>query len=142
MVIRKPTDIRYSEVTPRSLYLRRREFFQTAAGGAIAAAAMLAPTAARAQDGPKLPNVRKTAYGADERLNPYDHVTGYNNFYEFGTDKEDPKANAGNFTGRPWSIRVEGLVKRVAAHDIDSFIEPYTLEERIYRLRCVEGGRW
>jgi len=139
MVIRKPTDIRYSEVTPRSLYLRRREFFQTAAGGAIAAAAMLAPTAARAQDGPKLPNVRKTAYGAGERLNPYDHVTGYNNFYEFGTDKEDPKANAGNFIGRPWSIRVEGLVKRVAAHDIDSFIEPYTLEERIYRLRCVEG---
>ena len=139
MVIRKPTDIPYSEVTPQSLYLRRREFLQTAAGGALAAAAMLAPTGARAQDGPKLPNVRKTEYGAGERLNPYDHVTGYNNFYEFGTDKEDPKANAQGFAPRPWSIRVEGLVREVGSHDIDSFIKPYALEERIYRLRCVEG---
>ncbi len=139
MLIRKRTDIPYSEVTPQSLYLRRREFFQTAAGGAIAAAAMLAPTAARAQSGPKLPNVRKSQYGAGERLNDYDDVTGYNNFYEFGTGKEDPKANAQGFTTRPWSIQVEGLVKEVGAHDIDDFIKPYALEERIYRLRCVEG---
>ena len=139
MLIRKPIDIPYSEVTPQSLYLRRREFFQTAAGGAIAAAAMLAPAGVRAQDRPKLPNVRKTQYGAGERLNDYDDVTGYNNFYEFGTDKEDPKANAQRFTTRPWSIRVDGLVKAPATHDIDSFIKPYALEERIYRLRCVEG---
>ena len=139
MVIRKPSDIPYSEVTAQSLYLRRREFLQTAAGGAMAAAAMLVPAGARAQQGPKLPNVRKTEYGSGERLNPYDHVTGYNNFYEFGTGKEDPNANAGNFTGRPWSIRVEGLVKEVGEYDIDSFIKPYALEERIYRLRCVEG---
>ena len=139
MLIRKRTDIPYSEVTPQALYLRRREFFQTAASGAIAAAAMLAPTGARAQSGPKLPNVRKSQYGAGERLNDYGDVTGYNNFYEFGTGKEDPKANAQGFTTRPWSIQVEGLVKEVGAHDIDSFIKPYALEERIYRLRCVEG---
>ena len=139
MLIRKPRDIPYSDVTPQSLYLRRREFFQTAAGGAIAAAAMLAPTGVRAQGRPKLPNVRKSQYGAGERLNDYDDVTGYNNFYEFGTDKKDPKANAQRFTTRPWSIRVEGLVKAPATHDIDSFIKPYALEERIYRLRCVEG---
>ena len=139
MLIRKPTDIPYSEVTPKSLYLRRREFFQTAAGGAIAAAAMLAPTGAGAQTGPKLPNVRKSQYGAGEDLNDYDDVTGYNNFYEFGTDKADPKANAQRFTTRPWTIRVEGLVKAPATHDLDNFIEPHALEERIYRLRCVEG---
>ena len=139
MLIRKSADIPYSEVTPKSLYLRRREFFQTAAGGAIAAAAMLAPTGAGAQTGPKLPNVRKSQYGADEQLNDYDDVTGYNNFYEFGTDKADPKANAQRFTTRPWTIRVEGRVKAPATHDIDSFIKPHALEERIYRLRCVEG---
>ena len=139
MLIRKPTDIPYSEVTPRSLFLRRREFIQTAAGGAMAAAAMLAPASARAQDGPKLPNVRKSQFSTTERLNDYDDVTGYNNFYEFGADKADPKANAQSFKTRPWSIRVEGLVKAPATHDVDSFIKPYALEERIYRLRCVEG---
>jgi sulfoxide reductase catalytic subunit YedY len=139
MLIRKPTDIPYSEVTPESLYLRRREFFQAATGGAIAAAAALAPASAQAQTGPKLPNVRKSPYGQDERLNSYADVTSYNNFYEFGTGKEDPKANATSFTGRPWSIKVDGRVNKPGEFDIDSFITPHTLEERIYRLRCVEG---
>jgi methionine sulfoxide reductase catalytic subunit len=139
MLIRKPTDIPYSEVTPQSLYLRRREFFQTAASSALAAAAVLAPRSAGAQTGQKLPNVRKSPYGEDERLNSYADVTGYNNFYEFGTGKEDPAANAKNFTGRPWTIKVDGRVKNAGEHDIDSFIKPYALEERIYRLRCVEG---
>ncbi len=102
-------------------------------------AAAFSPTCARAQDRPKLPNVGKSQFSTTERLNDYDDVTGYNNFYEFGTDKADPKANAQRFTTRPWSIRVEGLVKAPATHDIDSFIKPYALEERIYRLRCVEG---
>ena len=137
MLIRKPTDIPYSEVTPRSLFLRRREFIQVAAGTAVAAA--LSPTCARAQDRPKLPNVGKSQFSTTERLNDYDDITGYNNFYEFGTDKADPKANAQSFKTRPWSVRVEGLVKTPATHDVDSFIKPYALEERIYRLRCVEG---
>jgi sulfoxide reductase catalytic subunit YedY len=139
MLIRKPTDLPYSEVTPQSLYLRRREFIQTAASGAIAAAAVLAPPSAQAQTGPKLPNVRTSSYGQDERLNSYGDVTGYNNFYEFGTGKEDPKANARGFTGRPWSIKVDGRVSKPGEFDVDSFIKPYALEERIYRLRCVEG---
>ncbi|MDA1184991.1 MAG: protein-methionine-sulfoxide reductase catalytic subunit MsrP [Acidobacteria bacterium] len=139
MLIRKPTDIPFSEVTPQSLYLRRREFFQAAASGALAAATVLAPRGAGAQTGPKLPNVRKTPYGQGERLNSYADVTGYNNFYEFGTGKEDPAANAKDFTGRPWTIKVDGRVKNAGDHDIDSFIKPYALEERIYRLRCVEG---
>ena len=74
-----------------------------------------------------------------ETANSYEDVTGYNNFYEFGTDKEDPKANAQKFNPRPWTIKVEGLVKSPTTIDIDTFIKPYALEERIYRMRCVEG---
>ena len=139
MLIRTPADIPYSEVTPKSLYLRRREFIQTAAGAAFAAAAAISPADALAQGRPKLPNVGKSRFSTTDRPNSYSDVTGYNNFYEFGTDKGDPKANSRGFATRPWSIRVEGLVKTPATYDIDSFIRPYALEERIYPLRCVEG---
>jgi sulfoxide reductase catalytic subunit YedY len=139
MLIRKPADIPYSEVTPKALYLRRREFIQTAAAGAIGAAATLTPRGARAQGRTKLPNVRKSSLSATEPPNSYDDVTGYNNFYEFGTDKGDPKANAQRFVPRPWSIRVDGLVKTPATIDLDAFLKPFPLEERIYRLRCVEA---
>ena len=139
MLIRKPADIPYSEVTPQSLYLRRREFIQSAAAGAIGAAVALTPAVTRAQGRPKLPNVRKSSLSTTEAPNDYGDVTGYNNFYEFGTGKEDPKANAQRFVPKPWSIRVEGLVKTPATHDIDSFIKGHPLEERIYRLRCVEA---
>ena len=139
MLIRKPADIPYSEVTPQSLYLRRREFIQSAAAGAIGAAVALAPAVTRAQGRPKLPNVKKSSLSTTEPPNDYDDVTGYNNFYEFGTGKEDPKANAQRFVPKPWSIRVEGLVKTPATHDLDTFLKPHPLEERIYRLRCVEA---
>ena len=139
MLIRKPADIPYSEVTPQSLYLRRREFIQSAAAGTIGAAVALAPAAARAQGRPKLPNVGKSSLSTTEPLNDYGDVTGYNNFYEFGTGKEDPKEYAQKFVTKPWSIRVEGLVKAPATYDVDSFIKPHPLEERIYRLRCVEA---
>jgi sulfoxide reductase catalytic subunit YedY len=143
MVIRKAPDLRYSETTPKALYLRRREFIQTASGAAVAAAAALAPGAGgllHAQGRlPKLPNVRKSQYSTSESPNSYEDITSYNNFYEFGTDKDDPKANAQRFQPRPWSIRVEGLVKSEGSIDIDSFIKPHALEERIYPMRCVEG---
>ena len=139
MLIRKPADIPYSEITPKSLYLRRREFIQATAGGAVAAAAAIAVPGARAQGRAKLPNVRKSPLSATEAPNGYDDVTGYNNFYEFGTDKEDPKANAQRFNTRPWAIRVEGLVKTPAAFDVEGLIKSLALEERIYRMRCVEG---
>ena len=139
MLIQKSADIPYSQVTPKSVYLRRREFIQTAAGAGLAAAAAFAPTGLRAQGRPKLPNVGKSPFSATEPPNDYADVSGYNNFYEFGTDKDDPKANAQRFVARPWSIRVEGLVKTPATYDIDSFIKPHALEERIYRLRCVEA---
>ena len=142
MLIKKPADIPYSEVTPRELYLRRREFIRTAAAGAIGAAAGLSPLASQrvdAQVRTKLPNVRKSPLSTSETANSYEDVTGYNNFYEFGTDKEDPKANAQRFNPRPWTIKVEGLVKAPTTIDIDTFVKPHALEERIYRMRCVEG---
>jgi methionine sulfoxide reductase catalytic subunit len=142
MLIRKAPDIQSSEITPKSLYLRRREFIQAASGAALAAAAALAPPAVRtaaAQSGPKLPNVRKSPLSTDEKLNDYTDVTTYNNFYEFGTGKDEPHRNARGFKPRPWKLAIEGHVAKPAAYDIDEFIKPYTLEERIYRLRCVEA---
>jgi sulfoxide reductase catalytic subunit YedY len=142
MLIKKPADIPYSEVTPRGLYLRRREFIQTAAAGAIGAAAGLSPLASQrvdAQTRTKLPNVRKSPLSTSETANSYEDATGYNNFYEFGTDKADPKANAQRFNPRPWTIKVDGLVKTPTTIDIDTFVKPHALEERIYRMRCVEG---
>jgi methionine sulfoxide reductase catalytic subunit len=143
MLIGKPPDIRYSEVTPKALYLRRREFIQAAAAGAIGAAATVSrfgSTRAQAQGGhAKLPNVRKSTFSTTEKVNPYQDVTGYNNYYEFGTDKDDPARNAQKFVTRPWTIRVDGLVKTPGMYDIDTFMKPYALEERIYRMRCVEA---
>ncbi len=143
MLIRKPPDIRYSEVTPKAVYLRRREFIQTAAAATVGAATALSPFAsARAQAQAarvKLQNIRKSSFSTTEKLNPYEDVTGYNNFYEFGTDKDDPQRNAQRFATRPWTIRVEGLVKTPGNYDLDSFMKPHALEERIYRMRCVEA---
>ena len=140
MLIRKAPDLRYSDVTPKAVYLRRREFIQTAAVAAAAALSPLGRARAEAQAArAKLPNVRKSSLSTTEKLNSYEDITGYNNFYEFGTDKDDPQRNAQRFVTRPWTIRVEGLVKTPGNIDIDSFIKPHALEERIYRLRCVEA---
>ena len=144
MLIRKAPDLRYSDITPKSVYLRRREFIQAAGIAALGAAATVSPfgyahAAAQAQSRTKLPNVRKSSLSTTEKPNSFEDITGYNNFYEFGTDKDDPQRNAQKFVTRPWTIRVEGLVKSPSTIDIDSFIKPHALEERIYRLRCVEA---
>jgi sulfoxide reductase catalytic subunit YedY len=142
MLITKSPDVHSSQITPKSLYLRRREFIQAASGAAVAAAASLAPGAVRdaaAQKGAKLANVRKSPLSTDEKLNDYEDVTTYNNFYEFGTAKDEPHQNARGFKARPWKLAIEGHVAKPASYDIDDFIKPYALEERIYRLRCVEA---
>jgi methionine sulfoxide reductase catalytic subunit len=142
MLIWKSTNIRSSEITPKSLYLRRREFIQVASGAAVAAGAALAPSAIRetaAQNRPAFPSVRKSPLSTGEKLNSYEDITTYNNFYEFGTAKDEPHRNARAFKPRPWKLAVEGHVAKPASYDIDEFIKPHTLEERIYRLRCVEG---
>ena len=146
MLIGKAPDIRYSEITPRSLYLRRREFIQAAAAAALGGAASLAPglvdTAGAQIAGPgalpKLPNVKTSPFSTTEKPTSYKDVTSYNNFYEFGSDKADPAVNARRFRPRPWKIAIEGHVAKPGTFDIDEFLKPYVLEERIYRLRCVE----
>ncbi len=132
-----------SEVTPLSLYLRRRDFLALGAGSAVGAAALslLARSAfAKGEESlPLLPNVKKGPFATDEKETPWDDVTGYNNYYEFGTDKSDPAANAGAFKTRPWKVTFEGEIKNPQTVAIDDLLKWFPLEERIYRMRCVEA---
>ena len=142
MLIKQASDLRESEVTPRELYLRRREFMG-AAGVAAAALATgaLAPDAAQAQNpaAQKLTNLKKSPFNTDEKMNSYRDVTTYNNFYEFGLDKGDPARHAHSLKPRPWTIKVEGECAKPGTYNIDDLMKWFPLEERIYRMRCVEA---
>ena len=124
-----------SEITPPDAFRQRRAL--VAALGLGAAGGW--PAAAAAARGRKLDGVQQTPYGRDETLTAYEDITTYNNFYEFGTDKEDPSQHAGSLRTRPWTIAVEGAVKRPKTIGIDDLLRRFPLEERIYRLRCVEA---
>ena len=142
MLIRSKPDILPSEITPREVYRRRREFLQaagmlSAAAGLGVASIVAAPRAARA--GAKLANVRKSAVSTTEEQTPYKDITTYNNYYEFGTDKDEPAEYAHTLKTRPWTVAVEGEVKKPKTFDIDELLKLAALEERIYRMRCVEG---
>ena len=142
MLIRKPSDTRPSDITPASVYLKRRTLLKaTAAIGAIAAvpAYRFLVDMPEAHAAAKLGSLRKSAFSTDEEQTPYDDVTSYNNFYEFGTGKEDPSRNAGSLKTRPWTVLVDGEVKKPRTFDIDELLKLAPLEERIYRLRCVEA---
>ena len=136
MLIRSPTDISPSEITPPDIYRDRRRFMQGM--GALAAGAALG-AAPDARAGIKLAGVRGSAYTLDEKRTPYKDVTTYNNFYEFGTGKDDPADKAGSLKTRPWTVAVEGEVRRPQTWDIDALLKLAPLEERVYRMRCVEG---
>ena len=130
--------IRSSEITPKSLYLRRREFL---ALGAAGAGALLFPAGARAAGTPhgrKLEGVKPGQPSTDEKKNSFEEITHYNNFYEFGTDKNDPARHAAKLQTRPWTVKVEGECAKPAAFDIDELLK-LPVEERVYRLRCVEA---
>jgi sulfoxide reductase catalytic subunit YedY len=141
MLIRRSSDIKSSEITDRDVFLNRREFMRAAAGLGMASglygAGMWIPGKALAAA--RLPGVTKSAYTVNEPLTPLEAITNYNNYYEFGTDKEDPAANAGKLKTRPWQIKVEGEVKKPRTYDIDELLKLAPLEERVYRMRCVEG---
>jgi methionine sulfoxide reductase catalytic subunit len=141
MLIKPAEDLRWSDVTPKEHYLRRREFIRAAGLGLLGSAAgLLSPAEARAQGkGARLPDVRKSDFGQGEMLTAYEAVTTYNNFYELGIDKDDPSRNAASLKTRPWTVSVEGHVAQPAKYAIDDLVKPHQLEERIYRLRCVEG---
>jgi sulfoxide reductase catalytic subunit YedY len=136
MLIRHAADILPSEITPPEIYRERRRFMQGM--GALAAGVTLG-AAADAQAGSKLAGVRASAYRLNEEKTPYKDVTTYNNFYEFGTSKSDPAENAGTLRTRPWTVTVEGEVGNPGTYDIDTLLKLAPLEERVYRMRCVEG---
>jgi sulfoxide reductase catalytic subunit YedY len=145
MLIKKAADIRESEVTPKELYVRRREFI--AAAGVTAAAVATGglgllggdDVAAQNPAAQKLTNLKKSPFSTDEKLNSYKDVTTYNNFYEFGLDKGDPAKYSGTLRPRPWSVVVEGQCAKPGTYNIEDIMKYAPLEERIYRLRCVEA---
>jgi methionine sulfoxide reductase catalytic subunit len=137
-----------SEITEQNLYLNRRAFVRAAIGTAAAAAAAMGGTqrilaAGRpAVHGQKIPNVRTSRFSTDQTPTPWDAITSYNNFYEFaGSDDKDLPSQLApaNLTTRPWTITVEGECARAGAYSLDQVLDGQTLEERIYRHRCVEG---
>jgi sulfoxide reductase catalytic subunit YedY len=136
MLILKPGDILPSEITPREVYYNRRQFMGALAALAIAPALAAPAPPARGQ---KLAGVTPGRFSTNEAKTPYDKVTSYNNFYEFGTGKDDPAENAHTLKTRPWTVAVEGEVKRPRIYDMDELLKFAPLEERVYRLRCVEG---
>jgi sulfoxide reductase catalytic subunit YedY len=151
MLIGKPQDILSSEITPCDEYERyfnRRRFLRTAVSGAVAASAaalgaerlaeVFSPRIS-AQAGTKLQTVKSPLTTSGEELTSMKDVTTYNNFYEFGVDKGEPSQNAGALPTRPWTVRVEGLVKKPKTFDIDALLKLRPLEDRVYRHRCVEA---
>ena len=144
MLIRKPADIKSSEITPKELYMNRREFIKSTSAVAVSAGATLAGLdmwgmPEQAQAGEKLPNIKKSPSSTDEKKNSFKDITSYNNFYELGIDKGDPAKNAKYLISRPWTVAVEGEVKQPKTFDIDTIMKLSPLEERVYRLRCVEA---
>ncbi len=146
MLIKQPSDIPSSEITPRAFYERRREFLRQAtalglAGSLFPASSGLAQTAAPVTEQGKLAKLpgRPSLLSVTEKRTPYKDVVTYNNYYEFGTDKSEPAQNAHKLKTRPWSVLIEGEVKNRKPIDVEDLLKLAPMEERIYRMRCVEG---
>src|SRR6185312_10761305 len=121
-------DIKSSEITPESLYVNRRKFLAAvgiATAGVLGSGRLLSAFASAPQQ--------------NEKPNTWDEITQYNNYYEFGTDKEDPYHNAQKFRTKPWTVKVDGLVKKPADYHLEDLLKPHKLEDRTYRFRCVEA---
>jgi len=139
MLIKRAGDIRPSEITPYGVHLRRRDFVKAGLVALAGAAGLVAGGSLKAQSVPvKLAGVRKSGFSTLEQSNSYKDITSYNNYYEFGTEKSDPASYAQKLRTRPWTIAVEGEVKRPKTFGIEELLK-LSLEERIYRMRCVEG---
>jgi len=130
-----------SEITPRHVFDGRRTLLKAAAAGAAFAALPALAQTPRPNKGAALAGGKSEVAGAlvMDKLTPYTDVTSYNNFYEFGTDKSDPARYAGTLKPRPWAVAVEGEVKKPGSFDLETLLKMAPMEERIYRLRCVEG---
>jgi len=140
MLIKKPQDILSSEITDHAIYLERRKFMSSSIG--LTAAATLLPlnSSVAGYGGKALDFNKTTQFNTQEALTSYDKITNYNNFYEFGTDKYSPAKNAQALTTDPWSVQIEGEVEKPGILHMEDILKQHALEERIYRLRCVE--RW
>ena len=136
MLIRRPTDILPSEITSPELYRDRRRFLTASAGLALGAALPAGLARATSQS---LGPLARSPYSISEAPTSYKAITTYNNFYELGTDKADPAENTARLKPAPWTLRVEGLVNKPRTFGIDELLKLAPLEERIYRMRCVEG---
>ncbi len=146
MLIKKQTSdtiILPSEITPRDIFESRREFIRRVAIGSIAGASVIEMAQreafAQSSGAQKLAATANPAYAINERKTAYKDVTSYNNFYEFGTDKEEPAVNAHTLKTRPWTVTIEGEVNKPMVLDLDALLKLAPIEERVYRLRCVEG---
>ena len=138
MLIKRPSDVRPSEITPRGVYAGRREFIKAAGLGAIAGAAGLIPGDREARAAAKLQGVGKSVLSTTEKQNSFKDIASYNNYYEFGTDKYSPADYAKQLKTRPWQVVVEGEVRKPRTFGIEDLLK-LPLEERVYRMRCVEG---
>ena len=140
MLIKKAPDIKPSEITSETNFMNRREFIRSA--GLAGAASLIAPPSA-AQDVPAsavpLPDIAPSPLSTDEPPNSFEDITTYNNFYEFGTDKSDPYENSGKFKPKPWEVKIDGEAEVTGTFSYEDIVGPHALEERIYRLRCVEA---
>jgi len=130
MAGRWKNDLNWSDVTPKAHFLNRRQLM--AGAGALALGSMAVPALASL-------GAKKTDYGTDLTPNSFEDISSYNNFYEFGTGKEDPARNAHTLTTEPWTVKIDGMVDKPGDYALDDILSGVELEERIYRFRCVEA---
>src|SRR5687768_11910402 len=139
MLIKKPSDIPSSEITDEQVYVNRRDFMRKAGNiGLVTAAAMVIPSACDAEV-PKSAIAAGAGSQVKDKLTSFEDITTYNNYYEFGLDKDEPSKNAHTLKTSPWSIVVDGHVAKPATYHLEDFVKPHKMEDRIYRLRCVEA---
>ena len=142
MLIKRPNDVLPSEITNESVYIKRRELLKRAGlatAGILAGHSVFAADSTSGINGSVLKGVQKSPFSTDEPANAWTDITTYNNYYEFGTGKEDPSRYAGDFKPRPWSVSVNGACEKPGNYNYEDLVSPHVLEERIYRLRCVEA---
>ena len=140
MLIQRASDIPSSEITPERLYSNRREFIK-AASSALGTAAVISilPGCMNSSASGTAQNKAKGPYDTDEKQTPYEDIISYNNYYEFGIDKSDPIKYSKNFKTKPWTVSVEGMVKKPATYTLEDLTKGFAMEDRVYRMRCVEA---
>jgi sulfoxide reductase catalytic subunit YedY len=142
MLIKRPRDILSSEITDESVYLDRRRLLKTAGivtAGALFSNPFFTRQARASADYKAFANVQVSSLSTDQEVNSWADITSYNNYYEFGTAKDEPSHNAADFNPRPWSVAVNGECNKPGSYNYEDLVSPHVLEERIYRLRCVEA---